>query len=242
MVKRKTTLSATAVAASALLLAGCNGGGGPTVSAPSTNAPSATSQTSSASPSESSSSSSPTSSSPTSTATPTTEEAGYKAGQCLNERPDWEVVPCSEGHYFEVSAVVKSSKYSGDLVKRSAYRNSVCDARTAKYLDGAAYGSLLLGEPLPVAADPKNDERIVCIVAEHKGDDSGIKARTGSLKGAFTDGGFYDYQMCLSNKASGDTVKISPPRSRTCPRRSTGSSWGTSVTRTRATTRSTRPR
>ncbi len=199
MYSYKSALGVATVAASMVLIAGCNSEVGPTVSAPSTTASPSTSVATQA-PSES----------PTTTASPTNEPISYEVGTCLNDQPEWKAVDCDSRHFFEVSAVVKDSRYAGDLVKRSAYRNSVCDAKTAKYIDGPAYGSMLLAEPLPVAADPDNAKQIVCVVSEHKGDDSGIISRTGSLEGALKGDGFYDYQMCLEGKASAAEVKITP--------------------------------
>ncbi|WP_186526088.1 septum formation family protein [Leekyejoonella antrihumi] len=193
--KSKTVLTVGTSLASLLLVAGCGSGGGPTVGAAS--GPSAQPSSGGAPGSPSASSTSPSSSpSPTSTA------VSFKAGQCLNDQPSWTDVPCDGPHFYEVASVVKDSKYAGDLVKRAAYRSSVCDEKVGEYLDGPAYGSLLLGAPLPVAADPDNSRQIVCVASQQKADDSGVVARTSSLKGALRGNGFFAYRMCLDGKAS----------------------------------------
>ena len=200
--KTKTVLTVTGVAASLLLVAGCGGEAGPTVgAATATQTPS----TSSASPTPSSSTS------PSSSASPTSTAISFSPGTCLNDQPSWVTVSCDEPHFYEVAAVVQSSKYDGNLVKRAAYKNSVCDAKVGTYIDGPAYGSLMLGSPLPVAVDPDSSKQIVCVVSQQKGDDSGVVSRTSSAKGALKGTGFYKYQMCLDGKASADAdVKLVP--------------------------------
>lgn len=183
-------LGSAVVAASVLLAAGCGGTGGtPASGSTSTGAPSST-----GSPSR-------TSAAPAALT--------LHVGQCLNDQPHWQTQPCDAPHFYEVAAVVPSTRYAGDPAKRAAYSNSVCDERGGAYLDGPPYGSLLLSTPLPRDADPQARKQIVCLISHSKPDDSGIVADTHSLKGALAGSGFDRYRLCLADKASGHDVQVS---------------------------------
>ncbi len=192
-------LAAASSAAAAMMVAGCGGAGGPSASAPTSGPTTA-----------------PTVSSPptdTTTSAPETGAPGkvaYRKGQCLNDSPTWESVPCTSSHYYEVTAVVHDDRYQGDLVKRSAYRHWVCDQKADAYLGGQSVATLLLADAVPPAGDPRSGERIVCLIYHAKPSDTGEVADTTSLKGALKGKGQFTYRICLAGKASDDAFHITP--------------------------------
>lgn len=204
---RKILLGAAALSTTMVLAACGDDGGAPKVQS----APASTSTTSSptsSSSSESTTSSSSTTSSTTSSSSSSTP-AEYAVGDCFKGK-SWEKVGCTEPHDREITAIVSNSEYSTDLIKRSALRNYTCLAEAGKYVGGPDYGSLFLGGPLPVAKDPKSNERIVCAVQLQKADDSGIEQINYSAKDAIKKNGFHKYQLCTSTPPSKDGLKIAP--------------------------------
>lgn len=197
----RRVLATTSAVGSLLLVAGCGGGAGPSVSSPSnpgTSSPQAAATSSVQSPSPSTSASS-TRSAPT-----------FHQGQCLNDSPQWTAVPCTDPHGFEVTAVVQDDRYQDDLVKRAAYRTWLCDTKLDGYLGGPASSTLLLAESVPPAGDPDSAEQIVCLVRHARAAATGSVQDTKSLKGVLKGKGRFTYRICLSNKASEDAFNITP--------------------------------
>lgn len=201
----RAALAAASSVAELVLIAGCGGSGGPSVSAP-TGGTTTASRTSSSAPSPSTGSTT----SASSTSSDDGEGVDYTKGQCLVDNPEWKAVPCTTSHYYEVTAVVQDDRYKGDLVKRSAYRNWVCDQKADAYLGGTSVASLLLGAVVPPAGDPRGSDRIVCLVYHAKAADKGQVTDTKSLKGALKGKGQFRYRICLAGKASDDAFHITP--------------------------------
>lgn len=117
-------------------------------------------------------------------------------------------MPCTQSHDAEVTAVLGSTAYANDPVKRTAFRNFTCLEQAGKYIGGPGYGSLLIGDYVTSSVDPKSDSRVVCTVKEYKSDDSGLQQQTASLKGVLKTKGFDAYKFCTSELPSGPDVKL----------------------------------
>lgn len=191
MRRNALTIGIAAVALS--LTAACNSGDGPTVAgSPSASTPSA---------------STPPTSSASATAPSTTSSWSAKSlavGECLTEQPAFALAACESGHTYEVYAVIPNSDNAGDLIKRTAMGNALCQQAAVTFLGSAAFPvTRMEAGPLPTTADPQSSSRYVCVASEYGAD---LKMRntavTGSLKGKLAGEGFYGYRYCLKERAS----------------------------------------
>ena len=150
------------VAAAAAVLTACGGGGGaPTVqSASATSTSSTNSAGSSASGSSTSGSTSP--SSPSSTTSGISSSVA--TGQCLTDTTTYLVVPCTETHVYQVTAVIRDSRVNTDPTARQVLRQETCNASLVKFSGGAPVGLLAVGNPVALVDDPLNADRIVCLM------------------------------------------------------------------------------
>ncbi|GAB3585836.1 septum formation family protein [Calidifontibacter terrae] len=117
-------------------------------------------------------------------------------------------IDCSQSHDSEVTAVLASTAFADDPVKRASFRNFTCLEQAGKYIGGPGYGTLLVGNYVTSSVDKKADSRIVCTVREYKDDDSGVQMQTTTLKNAIKTNGFDKYKFCTSELPSGPNVKL----------------------------------
>lgn len=205
---RRNILTMGIAAMTLVLTAACGSDNAPTVGGAATTAPaaSATAPTSSSAPSAASSASAPSTSSTSSAADKT-----FPVGQCLGDRPSYTPVDCTTPHPFEVAGTVQSSEHAGDLIKRGKLRENACDRIGAAYLGSEALAiSRIAVAALPTVADPKNSERIVCIVSELNPSLKGHAPHTTTLKGSIAGTAVANYGICLKGRASDDKVEIVP--------------------------------
>ncbi|NNG39370.1 hypothetical protein HJ588_08785 [Flexivirga sp. ID2601S] len=203
-----------AAGAACLALAACGSDGGTvSVSAPSTTAstgPSAGSSASSGATTPGSSGSSAGSAAPSGSGA--SAEADFAPGQCYDNTVNWKLTPCDQKHKLEITQVVTNDQYADDVQKRSVLRTWTCNNALGGYLgDPAGYFSLVLAQPVPTSADPKNAGRIVCAAAVTKNDDSGYDQITYPIKNLLKDKGYVDYRICTPERPSqSDSPKIVP--------------------------------
>lgn len=189
--------------AATVLLAACGSGGtGPTVTNPSSSA-SPPSSTSSA---PSSSDSPSTSPSPTSTGI----ASSIKTSECLADTTSYEVVPCTETHIYQVSAVIQDAREKDNPTERQVLRAETCNASLTKFTGGAPVGLLAVGSPVKLLDDPLNASRIVCLVhVRTDGDVSNLPINY-TLQGKLTGKDAYPYTFCVDKVAKGfDIVRCS---------------------------------
>lgn len=202
-------LATAAAGALCLGLGACGGGGSTSVSG-------AAGTSSSAAPSTAASTTpDPTTSSPS---TSTTSESGspaaadLKVGQCYDNTEDWSLIPCTQSHQLEISAIVDTTKDADDILKRGILRTWTCNNVVAGYVGSpTAAFSLVLGQPVPAAVDTGSSTHIACAIAEAKADDSGYQELTHSLKNIVKDKGYLPFRICTSDRPSRtDSPKIVP--------------------------------
>lgn len=196
-----SAISTSAAVAAALVLAACGGGDAPSVNAGSTSSGGSSSSWSGSTTTDSSDKSSSSSSS-----TSTSPAAAYAVGMCLSRT--YAQTDCNSNHAFEVTAVAQTSQYSGDVTKRNALRNFTCIEKAAAYTGGPAYGTIMFGNPVPLANDPEADKRIVCVISRDKPDDSGLQEMNSSAKDFFKKNPVAGNNLCLESVASSDTLKF----------------------------------
>ena len=200
-------LAAVTAGIACLGLAACGGSDdSPTVSAPTTTTTtSSVPATPSSSPTTDETSSAP--------ATGDTKTSDFQVGQCYDDTTNWSLTPCSQPHKLEISAVVKTTQYANDIVKRGVLRTWTCNNKVAGYVGGGPSSafSLILSQPVPTAVDTKSGEQIACAVAEQSPDDSGYQELTTPLKNRIAHKGYVPYRLCTSDRPSKtDSPKIVP--------------------------------
>lgn len=189
-----------AVVACAGLLTACGGGGsGPTVQTSAPSAPSSSSPSGSSSPSASSSSSPNSSSS--SSAAASTISSSVQTGQCLADKDSYAVVPCTQTHIYQVTAVIKDARDTSDPSARQVLRTETCNASVLKFTGGAPVGLLAVGQPVKLLDDPLNASRIVCLVHLRTGDDSANLPINYTLADKLTGANAFQYTFCVDKAA-----------------------------------------
>lgn len=198
-------LAVATISSMCLGLAACGSSGSPSVSTPP-----ATTSTSTAAPSTTTSS--PTTSSASETGGSTTAAADFEVGQCYDDTANWTPAPCTQQHKLEITAIVKTTQYAGDAVKRGVLRTWTCNNVVAGYVGSPSAGfSRILGQPVPTAVDTGAGTHIVCAAAVAKADDSGYEEIGYRLKNRIKDKGYVDYRICTSDRPSkSDSPKIVP--------------------------------
>ncbi len=175
-------------------VAACGGGGkGPTVE-------SATKDVVTSAPATPSSSSSAPSST---TTTPSGVTAGIKTGQCLLDNKQYQVVPCTQSHTYQVTAVISDKRSADDPTERQALRQETCNASLAQYTGAAPVGLLVVGNPVALADDPQNASRIVCTAHMRTSDDSANLPVTFSFQNKFKGKASFAYTYCVDKVAPG---------------------------------------
>ncbi|WP_148043330.1 septum formation family protein [Flexivirga caeni] len=199
----RPTLALATLAIVSLGLTACGGGGSPKVSAPTTNASTSTT------PSSSSSVAAPTTGATSSGDSTTTD---FRPGQCFDDTINWSLTSCTAKHKLEITAVVKTSQYANDPVKRGILRTWTCNNVVAGYVGSpTAAFSRVLGQPMPSLVDPKSSSEIVCVAAVATESDSGYSEIDYSLKNIIKDKGYLPYRVCTSDLPSAvDSPKIVP--------------------------------
>ncbi|YAL84186.1 septum formation family protein [Dermacoccaceae bacterium W4C1] len=204
MILRRAGVAVAAVVA-LIAVPACSSDDGPSVSAPSTTS-SSSPATSTSEPSTSSASSSSSSSSPASTSAAIARD-DYQVGECLDTQTRYAKVDCSSPHVLEVVAVVDDDRDGSDLVKRAARATATCNTEGASYLGSTALAVTRVAvNPLPSSANSAAATKIVCVAAEYRTSLSGYVSRTASLKGALHGNSFWNYNMCVKEKASEDKI------------------------------------
>jgi len=200
-------LAVATIGTMCLGLAACGGSDSPTVAPPSVTSSSSTPASTPAS----SSSSSSSASSP-STSSSDAVKADFQAGQCYDDTVHWSLTPCNQSHELEITAVVKTSQHSDDIIKRGILRTWTCNNVVSGYLgSSSAAFSLVLGQPVPTAVDTNADTEIVCAAAVSKPDDSGYQEINYRLKNRIKETGYLPYRICTSDRPSqDDSPKIVP--------------------------------
>lgn len=188
-------------AVAAVLLAACGGGTGPTVSNPSSSA-SATSSAGATSSAPSSSDSSSSSPSPTSTGI----ASSIKTGQCLTDTTSYQVVPCTQTHIYQVTAVIQDVREKGNPTARQVLRAETCNASLSKFTGGAPVGLLAVPSPVALVDDPLNAGRIVCLVhLRTDGDVSNLPINY-TLQGKLAGKAAFNYTFCVDKVAKGFNI------------------------------------
>lgn len=187
-------------AAAVVLLAGCGGGGtGPTVSNPSSSASSPSSTSSTPSSSSDSPSSSP---SPTSTGI----ASSIKTGQCLADTTSYDVVPCTQTHIYQVTAVIQDVREKDNPTARQVLRAETCNASLTKFTGGAPVGLLAVPSPVALVDDPLNAGRIVCLVHVRTDGDVANLPINYTLQGKLTGKNSFPYTFCVDKVDKGFNI------------------------------------
>lgn len=164
-------------------LAGCGGSGSVAVS--STAAPGTTS-----------------SSSTVATSTSTAPSHQYVVGQCYRD-DGWQLTPCTQPHEKEITAVVRTTRYADDLVKRGVLRTWTCNHVLPGYVGSSSAGfSRIFATSVPTAQVPDADEQIVCAASVDKPDDSGAQTVTYSVRNRIKEKGYLPYRLCTKERPS----------------------------------------
>lgn len=198
---RLSTRPVLGAAVAAVLLAACGGGGtGPTVSNPSSSTGSTTSTSSSSSTSPSSSPS----------ATSTGIASSIATGQCLTNTTSYQVVPCTQTHIYQVTAVIQDAREKDDPSARQVLRAETCNASLTKFTGGAPVGLLAVPSPVKLIDDSLNASRIVCLVhLRTDGDVSNLPINY-TLQGKLTGTNAFTYTFCVDKVDKGfDIVRCS---------------------------------
>ncbi|NHN55706.1 hypothetical protein G9U51_07945 [Calidifontibacter sp. DB0510] len=121
---------------------------------------------------------------------------------------DYSVTPCTSGHKLEVSAIVDGTAYAKDLIKRKAWANFTCQQQAYGYLGGSVNATRFIADSVPTSASP-DPNKLICLIALTKEDDSGYEIVTTANKGALKPAGaFNKYKLCIKGRASDDNPVI----------------------------------
>lgn len=193
---------ALATVGAVVLLTACGGAG----DAPTVRKAASTTSTPASTPSAPSSS--PTS---TSSAPDPGIPASIKSGECLVDTDAYAIVPCTRTHAYQVTAVIKDARESGNTTARAVLRKETCNASLTKFSGGAPVGLLALGSPVPLVDDALNASRIVCLIHLRTDGDGSNRIIDFSLENKLTGNEALKYTFCVDQVKGFDIVKCTVP-------------------------------
>lgn len=193
-----------AAVGTATLLVACGG---------SSDAP--TVQTAASSTSTPTTSSAPTSPVPSPSSSSSSSTAGHgitatiKTGQCIIDTETYAIVPCTQAHFYQVTAVIKDARETGNTTARQVLRRETCNASLTKFSGGAPVGLLALGSPVALVDDPLNASRIVCLMRLRTDGDTSNRLIDFSLENKLVGSAALKYTFCVDKVKGFNVVKCS---------------------------------
>ncbi|NYJ75341.1 septum formation family protein [Allobranchiibius huperziae] len=135
-----------------------------------------------------------------------------QTGQCLIDTLTYQVVPCTQTHVYQVTAVVRNSSVNTDPTARQVLRQETCNASLVKFSGGAPVGLLAVGNPVALVDDPLNSTRIVCLMhLRTDGDEANLPINY-TLQDALKGANAFKYTFCVDKVAKNfKIVKCSSP-------------------------------
>lgn len=129
--------------------------------------------------------------------------ASITTGQCVVDTSSYLVVPCTQPHTYQVSAVVQDTSSQDDPIGRQVLRQTTRNGAAATFGGGSPVGLLAAGEPVAQLDDPLNAGRIVCLIYLRTPTDDADEQINYTLKGALAGSAALEDTYCVKKVAKG---------------------------------------